>query len=167
MMISTGSRHLCMTACCRILPSQGSRGMSSRCSPRGVISSQLSSASVVLRFSTALRVMRKGGGPGLAPAPLQLLVLRQHAGRLLLSLHPSTVQRSPAAADTRADPHTIILREYLCMVASISLFHFSSWWLMLSTCCVFISRTRVGCTKNNLANSAAIKSHVSPVSRRL
>ena len=105
--------------------------------------------------------------PGPAPAPLQLLVLRQHAGRLLLSLHPSTVQRSPAAADTRADPHTIILREYLCMVASISLFHFSSWWLMLSTCCVFISRTRVGCTKNNLANSAAIKSHVSPVSRRL
>ena len=63
-MVSTGSRHLSMTACSRILPSQEPRGMSSRCSPRGVIFSLLSSASIVLRFCTALRMMRKGGGSG-------------------------------------------------------------------------------------------------------
>ena len=39
-MVSTGSRHLSMTACSRILLSQEPRGMSSRCSPRGVISSR-------------------------------------------------------------------------------------------------------------------------------
>ena len=39
-------------------------GMSRRWRPRGVISSQVSRASIILRFWTAFLVIRKGGGSG-------------------------------------------------------------------------------------------------------
>ena len=53
-------------------------------------------------------------GPRARPraAALQLLVLRQHAGRLLLPLHPGTVQRRPAVGELgarlRAELQTLV-----------------------------------------------------------
>ena len=58
----TGSRHLRITECSRILPSTGSSGMSSKWRPSAVISSEVSRAPMVFSVSTAALVTRAEGG---------------------------------------------------------------------------------------------------------